>query len=66
MPENEYFCWSFELFSWVSDFLSFDALEFFEGRTKKPALKYDRRGSRLTPQKIPGKKIQTRSRKKLK
>ena len=35
MPENEDFCLSFELFSWVSDFLSFNALEFFWGAHKK-------------------------------
>ena len=35
MPENEDFCLSFELFSWVSDFLSFGVLEFFRGCTKK-------------------------------
>ena len=35
MPENEDFCLSFELFSWVSDFLSFGVLEFFSGVHKK-------------------------------
>ena len=35
MPENEDFCLSFELFSWVSDFLSFGVLDFFRGCTKK-------------------------------
>ena len=39
MPENEDFCLSFELFSWVSDFLSFGVLEFsFGGAQKKPVL----------------------------
>ena len=40
MPENEDICLSFELFSWVSDFLSFGVLEFFSGvHKKKPGLK---------------------------
>ena len=39
MPENEDFCLSFELFSWVSDFLSFGVLEFFSGvHKKKPVI----------------------------
>ena len=39
MPENEDFCMSFELFSWVSDFLSLGVLEFFSGvHKKKPVL----------------------------
>ena len=48
MPENEDFCLSFELFSWVSDFLSFGVLEFFWGvHKKKPDLNI-KRSPRLT------------------
>ena len=42
MPENEDFCLGFELFSWVSDFLSCGVLEFFSGVLKeKPGLSFD-------------------------
>ena len=42
MPENKDFCLSLELFSWVSDFLSFGVLEFFSGVHKKKPVKYGR------------------------
>ena len=39
MPENGDFCLSFELFPWVSGFLSFGVLEFFSGAHKKKPVK---------------------------